>query len=90
MSAFDSSLAEYLTQSLGEEDENDISREKTCIQATALRKAHGEHYKKNSDKIAKLRNEISDFKELIYTLANKIGGNIGVLVKQYTIQIDDE
>ena len=38
------------------------------------RKAHGEHYKKNSDKIAKLRNEISDFKELIYTLANKIGG----------------
>ena len=28
MSAFDSSLAEYLTQSLGEEDENDISREK--------------------------------------------------------------
>ena len=35
--------------------------------------------------MAKLRNEISDFKELIYTLANKIGGNISVLVKQYTI-----
>ena len=30
MSAFDSSLAEYLTQILGEEDDNDISREKTC------------------------------------------------------------
>ena len=30
MSAFDSSLAEYLTQSLAEEDDNDISREKTC------------------------------------------------------------
>ena len=30
MSAFDSSLAEYLTQSPGEEDDNDISREKTC------------------------------------------------------------
>ena len=28
MSAFDNSLAEYLTQSLGEEDEKDISQKK--------------------------------------------------------------
>ena len=56
------------------EDENDISQEKTCKQANAQRKALGEHYKKNNEKIAKLRNEIYDFKELIYTLANKIDG----------------
>ena len=68
MSAFDNSLAEYLTQSLGEEDENDISRKKTCKLATAQRKALGKHYKKkNSDKIAKLRNEISDLRVYLYT-----------------------
>ena len=46
MSAFDNSLAEYLTQSLGEEDENDISRKKTCKLTTAQRKALSKHYKK--------------------------------------------
>ena len=30
MSAFVNSQAEYLTPSLGEEDENDISQEKIC------------------------------------------------------------
>ena len=53
---------------------HNISQEKTCKQANAQRKGLGEHYKKNNEKIAKLRNEIYDFKELIYTLANKIDG----------------
>ena len=63
-----------------------ISHEKKHVNWQPLKEKYSANIiKKNSDKIAKLRNEISDFKELIYTLANKIGGNIGVLVKQYTI-----
>ena len=63
-----------------------ISHEKKHVYRQPLKGKHTANIiKKYSDKIAKLRNEISDFKELIYTLANKIGGNIGVLVKQYTI-----
>ena len=46
MSAFDNSPAEYRTQSLGEEDEKDISRKKTCKLATTQRKALDKHYKK--------------------------------------------
>ena len=67
MSAFDNSLAEYLTQSLGEEDENDISRKKH-VNWQPLKEKHSANFlKKNSDKIAKLRNEISDLRVYLYT-----------------------
>ena len=40
MSVSDSSLAEYLTQSLGEEDKNDISREKKNVYRQPLKGKH--------------------------------------------------
>ena len=70
MSAFVNSQAEYLTPSLGEEDENDISQ----VNRQPLKGKHSANIKENNDEIAKLRNEISDFKELINTLANKRDG----------------
>ena len=51
-----------------------ISHEKRHVNRQPLKGKHSANIKENNDEIAKLRNEISDFKELIHTLSNKRDG----------------
>ena len=63
-----------------------ISHEERQVNKQPLKGKHSAYIKENNNEIVKLRNEISDFKELILTLME----NITAFVKQYTIFIDDE
>ena len=51
-----------------------ISHKKRHVKRQPLKGKHSANIKENNDKIAKLRNKISDFKELIHTLAIKRDG----------------
>ena len=48
-----------------------IPHEKRYVNRHPLKGKHSANVQENNDEIAKLRNEIFDFKELIHTLANK-------------------
>ena len=51
-----------------------ISHKKRHVKRQPLKGKHSANIEENNDKIAKLRNKISDFKELIHTLAIKRDG----------------
>ena len=73
MSAFVNSQAEYLHQVLVKKTKA-ISHERRQVNRQSLKGKHSAYIKENNNEIAKLRNEISDFKELILTLTNKGDG----------------
>ena len=73
MSAFVNSQAEYLHQVLVKKTKA-ISHERRQVNRQSLKGKHSAYIKENNNEIAKLRNEISDFKELILTLANEGDG----------------